>query len=366
MSDIEEDDQVDRLRAWLAAQFPDALEVRVDGFDRVELGHSAETLLVTITWDADGGPQSKDVVLRVCPPPPGLLPPYDLRGQFDILRALEPTPVRAPRALWFEGSGSVLGREFYVMERLDGAVFEQSVPEELASDPARVRRMTESLVEQVAALHTVDLRATGLDAIADGRDHLDRELDRWDSEIRRLQRGPLPALERLVESLRERQPDPCPRITLVHGDPKPGNFAFVDDDVSAVYDWELTTIGDPLADIGWVEVMWRLPVGLPTLPGALTADEFVARWEDLTGITAQHREWYRALQGLKMAVIMLSGAMLFDAGHSDDMRFVEMGYAVHFLTQLALGDLGVDPDVEPGPVMAREERVAAVREAADV
>ncbi len=352
-----------RLTSWFAGQLPGAQDVRIEGLDRLEFGHSAETLVLTIGWRADCTDHREDVVLRMRPPAPGLLEPYDLRRQFDILRALKATPVRAPRALWFEGSGAVLGREFYVMERLGGIVYnERFVPEELEADPQRIRRMCESMVEQIAAIHSVDLHATGLDAIGDGRGYLDRELAHWAGEIRRVQRGPLPALERLVTALRRLQPEQCPRITLVHGDPKPGNFAFEGGEVSAVFDWEMATVGDPLADIGWAEILWRLPSSFTTRPGSLSTDEFAARYQELTGIIVRHREWYRALEGLKMAVILLVAAMLFDGGFTDDLRFGEMGYMVHPLTCQALGELGIVEDLDPGPVTAREERVVAVRE----
>lgn len=82
------------------------------------------------------------------------------------------------------------------------------------------------MVEQLAAIHTVDLQATGLDAIADGHGYVDREVAHWANEIERATRRAMPALELLVAALRERRPEPCPRITLVHGDPKPGNFGF--------------------------------------------------------------------------------------------------------------------------------------------
>lgn len=131
-----------------------------------------------------------------------------------------------------------------------------------------------------------------------------------------------------------------------------------------MFDWEMAAIGDPLADIGYAEVMWRLPVGLLASPACLRPDEFVAYWERLTGINARHREWYRAFQGFKTSVIMLVGAMLFDGGHSDDLRLAEMGGAVPFFTETALRDLGIDEDLEPGPVTAREERVREVRERA--
>jgi aminoglycoside phosphotransferase (APT) family kinase protein len=351
------------LTSWIAAQLVDARDVRIDGLEVADFGHSAETLLISVAWRTDDGEHREDVVLRTRPAGHGLLPPYDLRRQFEILRGLEGTSVRAPRALWFEPTGDVLGRDFYVMERIDGAVFEQRVPKEIATDPSRIRRMTEAIVEQIAAIHSVDLQATRLDAIADGHDYLDREMQRWTGELRRLQRGPTPALEQLLEAVRDQQPDPCPRVTLVHGDPKPGNFAFVGDEISAVYDWELATIGDPLADIGWAELLWAAPVGLPSLPGALTIDEVIERYEELTGISVEHRDWYRAFQMLKTAVIMLSGSMLFDSGESDDLRLAEMGPIVHWYTRKALKEFGLDPNIESGPVMPRQERIDAVKAA---
>ena len=356
------DDMTARLTEWFAAQLPDGDDVRIEGLDRVPMGHSAETMLLTLGWREAGDARRRDVVVRLRPPPPGLLEPYDLRRQFDILRALESTPVRSPRVYWFEASGDVLGREFYVMERLGGTVYEQGVPEELEAATGRLARMSRSLVESIAAIHRVDVAQAGLQFLGDGGDFLDRELDRWDGEVQRVRRGPLPALERLGAEVRERRPEQCPTVTLVHGDPKPGNFAFADDEVSAVFDWEMTSIGDPLADIGWAEINWTTPGSFTSRPGALTPDEFVARYEALTGITVAHREWYRAFQGYKMVVIMLVASMLFDGRFTDDLRFAHMGQAVHPYTLKALTDLGIVEQPTAGPVTAREERMREVSE----
>jgi aminoglycoside phosphotransferase (APT) family kinase protein len=245
------------------------------------------------------------------------------------------------------------------MERLPGSVYEREIPADLATDPERIRRMCEGIVEQLAAIHTVDLRATGLDAVADGDDYLDRQLDHWAGEVRRVQRGPLPALERLVEVLREQRPERSPAPTLIHGDPKPGNFAFQGSDVSAVFDWEMATVGDPLADIGWAEVVWVMG-SFTSLPGALSTDEFVARWEQLTGIATANRAWYRAFQGMKMAVILLVGSHLLDVGATDDRRFLQMAYGIRPLTERALHELGIDEEFGSGPVLPRQERMQEV------
>lgn len=350
----------DRLAAWFRTQLPDAQDVRIEGLETVELGHSAETLLLTVVSHVDGGDRRQDVVVRLRPSDPGLLPPYDLKRQFDVLRALEWTPVRAPRGLWHEPTATVLGREFYVMERINGEVYEQSVPDGIESDPDKLRAMCLGIVEQFAAIHLVDLHATGLHSLADGSTYLDRELDHWESEIRRVQRGPLPAIERLLAEVRNRKPEPCPRVTLVHGDAKPGNVGFIGSEVCAIYDWELATIGDPLADLGWLELLWGFAVGLPNVAGAPTVDEAVAHYEQLTGITALHRDWYRAFQGLKLTVINLCGSMMFESGESDDLRFAMMGHSVHWMTQRNLAELGIHDDIDPGPVAPSPERMAAV------
>ena len=195
----------------------------------------------------------------------------------------------------------------------------------------------------------------------DGRDHLTREVEHWTAEFRRVQRERLPALERLAAELADRQPVPCPIVTLVHGDPKPGNFAFAGDEVSAVFDWELATVGDPLTDIGWLECNWDTPGAFTTRPGSLSCDDAVALWEQITGIVVQNRDWYRALAMFKMSVIMLVAAMLFDEGVTDDLRFANMGLAVQPYTEMALAALGIDAAPDSGPVLARRERVRAVR-----
>jgi aminoglycoside phosphotransferase (APT) family kinase protein len=350
-----------QLTGWLRSQLPDVDELWIEGLDRVEFGHSAEMMVLTLVTRHGVREERRDVVLRLRPRPPALLEPYDLKRQFDILRKLEDTPVRAPRALWLEESGHVLGRPFFIMERVAGSVYEMETPQGPDVTGMSIRRMCEDMADQLAAVHTVDLRATGLDVLGDGSDHLDRELDHWAAEMHRVQRGTLPALERLLRALRDGKPRPCPMITLVHGDAKPGNFAFVGDHVSAIFDWEMTGIGDPLTDIGWMELLWMQPVGITSHPDAPTIDEFIARYEQASAISVENRPWYRALNAFKMAVICLIGAMLFDDGVTDDERFILNASGIPLLTDLGLADLGINEQLESGPVGIREERIREVQ-----
>ena len=198
----------ERLAAWLGPQLPEADEIRVDGLDRVDFGHSAEMLVLTVSWETEDSTSTQDVVVKLQPPSPGLLEPYDLPRQHRILRALEPTEVRAPRSRWLEPTGDVLGRPFYVMERVAGDSYEREVPAALAADAGAIRSMCEGMIDQLVAIHRVDLAATGLDTLGDGTTYIDRQLDHWAGEMRRVQRGPLPALERLLAELHRQRPEP--------------------------------------------------------------------------------------------------------------------------------------------------------------
>ncbi|MGE2733381.1 phosphotransferase family protein [Mycolicibacterium vaccae] len=350
-------DTQQRLVDWLHARLPEADVVRIEGLDRVDFGHSAEMMTFTVVSAHHGGEARRDVVLRLRPTPPALLEPYNLARQFVILQALEETAVRAPRVLWLEGGDTVLGRPFLVMERVYGDVYEMESPD---ADDRTVRRMCESLAEQLAAIHTVDLDATGLRALDDGARHLHRELSRWAAELHRVRRAPLPALERLLSELRRTTPAPRHLSTLVHGDAKPGNFAFTDGEVSAVFDWEMTTVGDPLTDIGWLELLWMQPVGITSHPGAMNIEDLIAHYERAGGAEVVDRPWYRAFNAFKMAVICLVGAMLVDEGHSDDPKLALAAYGTSMLTAVGLGDLGVGDSLDDGPVLPRQERLDAV------
>ncbi|OBG28808.1 phosphotransferase family protein [Mycobacterium sp. 852002-51057_SCH5723018] len=347
-----------RLTAWLRTRLSDADDVHIEGLDRVSFGHSAEMLMLSVITRRGDQATKQDVVLRQRPKPPALLEPYNLARQFRILRALADTAVRVPRALWLEETGDVLGRPFFVMERAAGTVYEMESPAGIGDQT--VARMCRSLVEQLAAIHTVDLTQTGLDTLDDGSDHLDRELGHWAAEMNRVKRDQLPALERLQQELHGGKPKPCPKVTLVHGDAKPGNFAFTGGEVSAVFDWEMATVGDPLTDIGWLEMLWMQPVGINSHPAALTIDALLAHYEAVSGIKVENRSWYRAFNAYKMAVICLIGAMLVEDGHSDDQKLVLASYGTSLMTKVGLTELGVDEPLDDGPVLPREERIQQV------
>jgi hypothetical protein len=110
-----------------------------------------------------------------------------------------------------------------------------------------------------------------------------------------------------------------------------------------------------------MELLWMQPVGITSHPAAASIDEFLLRYEEVSGICTRNRPWYRALNAFKMAAICLIGSMLFDAGDSDDERFLLNASGISLLTQFGFADLGIEDKPDDGPVMPRDERIREVR-----
>jgi aminoglycoside phosphotransferase (APT) family kinase protein len=289
--------------------------------ERIGEGHSNFTFLVS-RGDAR-------VVLRRPPRPP--LPPsaHDVLREARLLRALESTPVPVPRVL-ATSDESVLGVPFYLMEEMRGTVITTEVPAALDNEPER-RRICEDLVDVLVELHSVDWRACGLEGYGKPTGYLERQLRRfnglWDFNKTR----ELPVVEEVGDWLARNLPE-SPESTIVHGDYRLGNTMVADDApgrLVAIFDWELSTIGDPLADVGYLTVTWAqaddpADISFSSLsaatrrPGFFTRDELTARYEERSGRSVSALNWYQALALWKAAVFMEGNYKRFTMGNSDD------------------------------------------------
>jgi aminoglycoside phosphotransferase (APT) family kinase protein len=289
--------------------------------ERIGEGHSNFTFLVT-RGDAR-------VVLRRPPRPP--LPPsaHDVLREARLLRALEATPVRVPRVL-ASSDESVLGVPFYLMEEMRGTVITSELPP--AIDTAEERqRIAEELVDALAEVHAVDWRACGLEGYGKPTGYLERQLRRFGGLWEYNKTRELPVVEEVGEWLRRNLPE-SPESTIVHGDYRLGNVMVADDAPArlvAIFDWELSTIGDPLADVGYLTVTWAeaddpADVSFSSLsaatrrPGFLTRAELTARYEERSGRSVSALNWYQALALWKAAVFMEGNFKRFTMGNSDD------------------------------------------------
>jgi aminoglycoside phosphotransferase (APT) family kinase protein len=290
--------------------------------ERIGEGHSNVTYLIRRG--------DSRVVLRRPPRPP--LPPsaHDVLREARLLRALEGTPARVPRVLATCDDESVLGAPFYLMEELHGSVITTEIPGPLDT-PGERRRIAEELVDALVEVHEVDWRACGLEGYGKPTGYLERQLRRFTGLWEHNKTRELPIVEEVGEWLGGNVPA-SPESTIVHGDYRLGNVMVANEAPArliAIFDWELSTIGDPLADVGYLTVTWAeaddpADISYSSLSAAtrregfLTRDELVARYEERSGRPVSMLGWYQALALWKAAVFMEGNYKRFKAGATDD------------------------------------------------
>jgi aminoglycoside phosphotransferase (APT) family kinase protein len=224
---------------------------------------------------------------------------------------------------------AVIGAPFYVMEKMDGHVVTSEVPPELDTAEDR-RRMGEELVDALVEIHAVDWERAGLEGFGKPTGYLERQLRRfgglWDHNKTR----EIAAVERVGGWLREHMPE-SPKATIVHGDYRLGNVMMAPSapaNVIAVFDWEMATIGDPLADLGYLSTLWTdrddPPLGSFELSGVTreegfpTRPELVARYEERSGRSMTDIRWYQTLALWKAVVFMEGNYKRAVSGMTDD------------------------------------------------
>ncbi len=291
--------------------------------ERIGEGHSNVTYLVRRG--------SERFVLRRPPRPP--LPPsaHDVLREARLLRALEPTAARTPRVLAACEDESVLGGvPFYVMEEVSGEVITSEMPSALDTDQDRAR-IGEELVDALVEVHGVDWRAAGLESFGKPSGYLERQLRRFNGLWEHNKTRELEAVARVGDWLAANLPE-SPAATIVHGDYRLGNTMVAADPpgrVIAIFDWELATIGDPLADLGYMTVTWvarddpedTMFSSLSAVTrgqGFPTREEMISRYEERSGRPMGALNWYQALALWKAAVFMEGNYKRFLAGSTDD------------------------------------------------
>ncbi len=302
-------------------------------------GHSNVTYLI------ERG--AMQMVLRRPPRPP--LPPsaHDVLREARLLRALKDTPARVPEVLAVCEDPATIGCPFYVMEYIEGEVIVVSVPDALDT-PKERRRISEELVDALVEIHGVDWRAVGLEGFGKPTGYLERQLRRFGGLWELNKTREIEEIEWVAGWLSERMPSSGP-ATIVHGDFRLGNTIFATEapaHLVAVLDWEMATIGDPLADLGYLCMMWterddpELGMreqlgGITRQDGFPTRAELIELYEQRSGRSMSDIRWYTTLAVWKSAVFMEGNYKRAVAGTTDDPYLKQFGDGVLELARRA-------------------------------
>ncbi|MFI1051602.1 phosphotransferase family protein [Streptomyces griseoruber] len=330
---------LDRLRALLERERPGLVAGPLTG-RLIEGGRS------NLTYEIGDG-TGRWVVRR---PPLGhvLATAHDMKREHRVISALHPTSVPVPRPVLLCEDEQVLGSPFYVMEFVEGTPYRTAA--ELAPIGAeRTRGALLSLVDTLVELHAVDPAEVGLADFGRPEGFLDRQLRRWGKQLDASRSRDLAGIDELHAALgRELPSSPAPAV--VHGDYRLDNVLIgTDDRIKAILDWEMSTLGDPLTDLGLL-VMYSVPLELPNSPISTTASaaghpspaELIERYAARSGRDVSAVSWYTAFAWFKLAVILEGIHYRYTLGQTVGRGFDRIGELVpvfieHGLTTLQEG-----------------------------
>ncbi len=303
-------------------------------------GHSNLTYLVHAG--------EKQMVLRCPPHGTKAKSAHDMGREYKILSALKNVYPYCPKPLVYTEDLSILGSPFYLMERINGIIIRQSIPQELQMTPENTSRLFETILKVQYELHAIDYEKIGLGNFGKPEGYVKRQVEGWSGRYRAAKTpGSLDA-EDVMSWLVDNMPKDTGRGAIIHNDFKFDNV-ILDPvnpfEVIGVLDWEMTTIGDPLMDLGcslgyWVEAgdpdilnKWR---DVPSnAKGALTRKEMLQQYENLSGRKISNFSFYHAFGVFRLAVIVQQIYYRYFNGQTQDKRFESWNLRVNALIDLA-------------------------------
>ncbi|MET0450079.1 MAG: phosphotransferase family protein [Aeromicrobium sp.] len=312
------------VATWLTSVAPDAVAGPFEA-TMITGGKSNLTYLVT-----DG---THDYVVRRPPLGHVLATAHDMAREHRVMSALEGTDVPVPAMIALCEDVDVIGAPFYVMQRVAGTPYSRATQlEPLGAD--RTRLVTERMVDTLVALHAVDHRAVGLGEFGRPEGYIARQVSRWKMQLVASTSRELPGMDELVAYLDSTTPAEGDG-TIVHGDFRLDNLLVEDDRVTAVLDWEMSTLGDPLTDVALLLAYQQLAhaapassamvTDAPLAPGYLDSDAILARYAAGSGRDVGDIGYHLALAYFKLAVILEGIHFRHSQGHTVGSGFDGIG-----------------------------------------
>jgi aminoglycoside phosphotransferase (APT) family kinase protein len=345
VKDVRADEQLDwtRLTAWLRERLP---ACGVPGLDvarepivaQFPGGHSNLTYLVRFG--------DTDIVVRRPPLGPVAPTAHDMAREFRWLSAMHRVFPLAPQPYVLCEDASVVGAVFYAMERRRGIVIRADEPPALASPAAR-RQLSGTMIDTLADLHAIDVAGNGLQTLGKPAGFVERQVRGWTERWQRSQTDALPEMDALAAWLRDRLPGDPASPSVVHGDFKLDNVMLDQEDMGrlvAVFDWEMSALGDPLVDLGIVLTYWE-PTAPPEQrdalttvthrPGYFTRAEIIDRYAARSGRDLSGIRYYEIFAVFKIAVVIQQIYHRYVQGQTTDARFATFGARVRYMAQHA-------------------------------
>lgn len=329
---------VEAVARWLRAHAADA--TGLDGTPEVrQFSGGASNLTYLLRYP------TRDLILRRAPVGTKARGAHDMHREFLIQSALAPVFAYVAPMVAFCDDLSVIGADFYAMERIDGIIPRSEWPADVPLTPEQARSLCQGAIDVLVELHSVDAAAAGLTDLGKGAGYVRRQVEGWSVRYRNARTDDVPDYEAVMAWLAEHQPDDV-ATCVIHNDYKLDNLVLSPDDVTrvvGVLDWEMATLGDPLMDLAgsmayWVEAGdddgWQMMRRVPThLPGMLTRDEIVAHYCERMGLSVTPEQWrfYEVFGLFRLAVIAQQIYYRYVAGQTTNQVYGLFGEAVRMV-----------------------------------
>ena len=314
-----------QIEAYLGQQV--GHKVQVGTVRRFAVGFSWLTYSVPVTG-LKGGDDRQELILRLGPDY-GLFAPYVAAPQVLAMRSLEGSAVPVPRAYWSGEDPSIFGAPFLFCEKVSGEALVPWVPPTTPPlDEGYRQHLAEQFIDALAALHCVAWQKKPIAAMDHGiaaGNAARINVEYWEAQIQRWAMRAYPLAEWGIRWLKANGPV-APRVAIVHGDYRTGNFLEQDGRITAILDWELVHLGDPHEDLGWASLPMYMG-GSKFISRLAEPEWFYRRYSDKVGfeVAMDSVRYYQAFSLLKLAATHMAAARCFEDGRFNDMRMPAMG-----------------------------------------
>ncbi|MFM8912267.1 MAG: phosphotransferase family protein [Flammeovirgaceae bacterium] len=314
----------------------DYLQAKVDGLNAISIqqypsGYSNLTYLVT-----DG---THEFILRRPPFGANIKSAHDMQREFTVLQALhEAGYTKAPKPVLYCDDESIIGGKFYMMHRVAGVILRNRVPKGLTIAPEQFRAISISAIDTLVQLHQLDVNTSALGKLGKPEGYVQRQVEGWISRYQKAQTDDIQAMNEVAAWMPKNMPTTTP-AAFIHNDFKYDNLVLSPnrlEEVIAVLDWEMATVGDPLMDLGTTLAYWAeasdndalKPFNLTWMPGNLKRHEVAQYYGEKSGTNIDHLVFYYVFGSFKVAVICQQIYHRYKQGHTQDSRFAMLIHVI--------------------------------------